>query len=200
MPASNDPAYWDEQAATFDAEPDHGLSAGDTREAWRTCLSRWLPPLPCTVADLGCGTGSLTLLAAELGHRAIGVDFAEAMVERARAKAELANVHVRYLRGDASRPPLLPGIADVILLRHVLWALPDPVGAVARWADLMTAGGSFVLIEGRWSTGSGLRWGEVTALLETHCDDVTVEELTDPVLWGGDIDDQRYVVRGSLRS
>lgn len=200
MTAGDDPAYWDDQAATYDAQPDHGLGARDTREAWRALLVRWLPEEPCTVADLGCGTGSLTLLAAELGHRVTGVDFADAMVERARDKAERAQVHVRYVRGDASRPPLLPGITDVILLRHVLWALPDPVDAVARWASLMAPGGSFLLVEGSWSTGAGLRPEEVTALLELHCVDVTVEELSDPVLWGGDIDDQRYVVRGSLRS
>lgn len=128
-----------------------------------------------------------------------GIDFADAMVERARTKAEQAGVPVRFVHGDASRPPLLPGVTDVILVRHLVWALPDPVDAVAHWVTLMAPGGSFVLVEGSWSTGAGLRAEEVVALVEPHCVDVTVEQLDDPVLWGGDIDDQRYVVRATLR-
>ncbi|MDQ3627688.1 MAG: class I SAM-dependent methyltransferase [Actinomycetota bacterium] len=200
MAGSDDAAYWDELAATFDAQPDHGLSAQGTREAWRECLERWLPAPPCAVVDLGCGTGSLALLAAELGHRVTGIDFADAMVQRAQAKAERAGVHVRFVRGDASRPPLLPGSTDVILVRHLLWALPVPADALAYWVTLMAPGGSFVLVEGSWSTGVGLRAEEVEALVEPHCEQVTVEQLADPFLWGGVVEDERYVVRGAVRS
>ena len=67
-------AYWDEAADAFDAEPDHGLWDEAVREAWALRLRRWLPPPPGAVLDLGCGTGSLALLAVEAGHRVVGVD------------------------------------------------------------------------------------------------------------------------------
>ena len=88
-------AYWNDYADAYDAEPDHGLGDPATREAWRLLLERWLPAQPSDVADLACGTGSLTALVAGLGHRVMGVDLAGNMVDRARAKtAQL---------GDASR-------------------------------------------------------------------------------------------------
>ena len=101
----------------------------------------------------GCGTGTLSLLLAEEGHAVTGVDFSPAMVERARAKAgHVAAFHV----GDAAEPPLEPAAYDVVLSRHVLWALPDPAAALERWIGLLGAGGRLVLVEGRWHTGGGL--------------------------------------------
>ena len=62
-------AYWDNQAATFDEQPDHGLRDPHVRAAWEQLLLPRLPPAPAMVADLGCGTGSLSVL---LDGRAAG--------------------------------------------------------------------------------------------------------------------------------
>src|SRR6201995_958193 len=51
-------AFWDEQAAAFDTEPDHGLRDPVVRAAWAALLHELLPPAPAAVVDLGCGTGS----------------------------------------------------------------------------------------------------------------------------------------------
>lgn len=195
---TSSPAYWSGLAPRYDEDADHGLTRDDVRDAWRTAMGAWLPPHPCDVADLGCGTGSLSILAAQHGHRVTGVDFAEAMIERANDKADEAGVTARFLVGDASAPPLPSESADVILVRHVLWALPDPEAAVRTWASLLRPGGSFVLVEGSWSTGAGLAHHRVTGLLEPYAREISVEKLTDPVFWGGEIDDDRYVVRASL--
>lgn len=48
------------------------------------------------------------------------------MVAAARAKARAAGVAASFARGDAAAPPYPAGSADVVLSRHVLWALPDP--------------------------------------------------------------------------
>jgi ubiquinone/menaquinone biosynthesis C-methylase UbiE len=195
---SRSPAYWSAAAATYDRAADHGLTDADVREAWRRQLVAWLPEPPASMASLGCGTGSLALLAAEAGHHVTGVDFAAAMIERARAKADDAGVPVRYLVGDAARPPILAGTVDVILLRHVLWVLPDPADAIAHWVTLLRPDGRFVFVEGEWSTGAGLTLDRVAELLEQHCARIEVEPLPDPMLWGGPIHDERYVVRGWL--
>jgi hypothetical protein len=84
------------------------------------------------------------------------------------------------------------------MLRHVLWVLPDRPRAIAQWVTLIRPGGRFVFIEGEWSTGGGLASQRVVELLAPHCARVEVEPLPDPVLWGGPIDDDRYVVRGWL--
>lgn len=91
---------WDNAADTFDREPDHGLLDPVVRAAWDERLSGWLPDRPGDLLDLGCGTGSLSLLAAERGFRVTGVDLSPRMTERARAK--LAGTGAEVLTGDAA--------------------------------------------------------------------------------------------------
>jgi len=186
--------YWDGQAATFDEAADHGLADPAVRDAWRRLLLSLVPAPPARVADLGSGTGSLAVLLAAAGHDVSGVDLAPLMVERATAKAAAAGVPARFRVGDAATPPWPPGSFDVVLARHVLWAMPDPDAALALWVGLLVPGGRLVLVEGRWWTGGGLRAAEVEALVRRHRDEVTVTPLDDPDLWGGPITDERYLV------
>ena len=185
--------YWDAEAARFDEEPDHGLRDPAVRAAWLELLREHLPAPSADVLDLGCGTGSLTLLVAELGHRVAGVDIAPAMVAAARAKLTDAGVPATVELGDAADPPGDAGTYDVVLARHVLWALPDPSAALARWVRLLRPGGRLVLVEGRWSTGGGLTSQETRGLLEPYAAHVTTRPLPDPVFWGGPVDDERYL-------
>jgi ubiquinone/menaquinone biosynthesis C-methylase UbiE len=186
--------FWDREAATFDDEPDHGLLDPAVRAAWSALLERLLPPAPADVADLGCGTGSLSVLLAAAGYGVRGVDVSGEMVAAARAKAEQAGVDIEFVDGDAAAPPYAPGSVDVVLARHVLWALPDPAQALGRWTALLRPGGRLVLIEGRWCTGSGIPAAACQALVLQHRAEALVERLDDPALWGRPIDDERYAL------
>ncbi|GAB2867595.1 hypothetical protein GCM10027026_17010 [Myroides odoratimimus subsp. xuanwuensis] len=77
---------WDREALTFDDEADHGLADPATRAAWRDLLLGVLPAAPARIADLGCGTGTLTRLLVDEGYDVDGVDFSPEMIRRARAK------------------------------------------------------------------------------------------------------------------
>lgn len=191
-----DVARWDAAAATFDEDADHGLRDPRIRAAWRQVLASALPEPPAAVVDLGCGTGSLAVLAAEAGHRVTGVDFSPAMIEQARRKAESAGVAGRFLVGDAAAPPVAPTSVDVVLVRHLLWAMPDPAAALDAWVALLRPGGRLVLIEGSWSTGAGLTADRTSALLNAAGLSGDVVPLVDPALWGRPIDDERYLVVG----
>jgi len=204
--------YWNSYADAYDAEPDHGLGDPATREAWRVLLERWLPPQSSDVADLACGTGSLTALVAGLGHCAVGVDLAGNMVERARAKTAEFGEQVTIRQGDVSAPPFEPASVDVILARHILWTLPDPQAALGRWRSLLRPGGRFLLVEGRWwSVGdehyndeAGMPWAggvravDLAAALDPLVRRIEVVPLTDPVLWGKEIVDERYLLVADL--
>jgi SAM-dependent methyltransferase len=186
--------FWDAQAACFDAEPDHGCTDPETRAAWRALLAEALPAPPARVADLGCGTGTLSVLLAEEGHTVTGLDLAPAMVADARAKAARHVVGASFGVGDVADPNLPVGAYDVVLSRHVVWALPDPEAALRRWLRLLRPGGRLVLVEGRWWTGGGLSLAELTAVLTPLAGIVTHRLLPDPALWGRALTDERYLV------
>ena len=183
---------WDEAAATFDQAADHGLTDPHVRTAWSELLRSTLPPAPARVADLGCGTGSIAILASELGHWVDGIDFSEEMLLAARRKS-VGLRDVTFSHGDAACPNLVEGTYDAVVCRHVLWALPDPAAALARWDRLLRPGGRLILIEGRWSTGSGLGSSQTAQLLRDLGCAPTIIPLNDPQYWGGPIDDERYL-------
>lgn len=206
-------AFWDAAADSFDEEADHGLRAPRVRDAWAARLASWLPSPPTDVLDLGCGTGSLSLLLAQHGHRVIGIDLSPRMVEHARHKLATADLDARVLVGDAADPPPLGHDVDVVLVRHLLWTLPDPTAALRRWITLSRPGGRLVLIEGRWNTtaddtyieaSGSLPWtGGVTAqtlagTLQPLVTDLRIEPLTDPRLWGRVKNDERYAIIATI--
>ncbi|MFL1380904.1 MULTISPECIES: class I SAM-dependent methyltransferase [unclassified Nocardiopsis] len=204
-------AYWDAAADGFDDEPDHGLRHAAVRDAWAAHLSSWLPAPPADVLDVGCGTGSLSLLAAESGHRVTGIDLAPRMVDRARAKLAAAGLPGRFRRGDAADPPTGEDTFDAVLSRHLVWTLPDPVSALRHWVARLRPGGTLVLVEGRWRQAGGaapyvpgaraLPWnGGITAedladAVRPLVADLRVEHLHDePALWGRAVTDERYAL------
>jgi SAM-dependent methyltransferase len=190
---------WDHYAETFDAEPDHGLEDPDVRAAWADLVLPQLPSAPAAVADIGCGTGTLSVLLALAGYPVKGIDTSPRMLEVARRKAAGAGVDVAFEHADAADPPYPPATFDAVVVRHVLWALPDPGAAVERWAALLRPGGVLLLVEGCWSTGSGLSAGECEQLVLPHLESVTVRRLEDPALWGRPVDDERFLLRALSR-
>jgi SAM-dependent methyltransferase len=196
---------WDGEAATFDEAADHGLRDPAVRQAWRELLLSVLPPVvpeegaqrpsrraPARIADLGCGTGTLTLLLAAEGYAVDGVGFSPEMVRRARAREPTCQV--TFAEADADDPPLDPGVYDVVLCRHVLWAMPDPPATLRRWIDLLCSGGRLVLVEGSWSTGAGLSAARTVELVEATGREAELRLLPEATYWGREIDDERYLV------
>jgi len=186
-------ALWDHEAETFDEAADHGLRDPDTRTAWQRLLLPLLPEHPQAVADLGCGTGTLTILLAQAGHHVHGVDFSPQMLDIARNKAKNVAPAPRFTEGDVAAPALPAGSFDVVLSRHVLWAMPDPQAALLSWSRLLRPGGQLLLVEGNWSTGAGLTANQTMSLLRQLGGDTELHNLDDPALWGRQITDERYL-------
>ncbi|BFO20224.1 hypothetical protein SHKM778_66120 [Streptomyces sp. KM77-8] len=94
-----------------------------------------------------------------------GVDRSPAMLALAREK--LAGHDAVFLVGDATAPPVGERRYDAVLVRHVLWTLPEPDRALRHWRELLRPGGRLVLVEGVWGTVSpvGIPADRLTALL-----------------------------------
>ena len=187
--------YWDQAAATFDQEPDHGLRNPRVRDAWTALLRSWLPGSGAAILDAGCGTGSLSVVMAGLGHHVTGIDLSPTMIAQARAKTLAEGMSINFHVMDAAAPQFAPQSFDVILCRHLLWMFPQPAQVLARWVNLLKPGGRLIMVEGYWETGGGLHAEEVIAALPAAVSTVSVQTLCDqPDLWGKNVTDERFVV------
>jgi 2-polyprenyl-3-methyl-5-hydroxy-6-metoxy-1,4-benzoquinol methylase len=191
---------WGRAAATFDDEPDHGLRDPVVRQAWTEMLRKLLPANRAAILDAGCGTGSLSIVLAGLGHAVTGIDLSPAMISLARAKAAAGGHSIAFQVMDAAQPQLAQGQFDVIVCRHLLWALPGPAQVLERWVELLRPGGRLVLIKGRWGTGAGLAAQAILGLLPSSAVHGAVQDLShQPELWGREVADERYAVIADVR-
>ena len=100
-----------------------------------------------TVLDLGSGAGNDVFVARALvgeQGRVIGVDFAEAMIEKARANAaKLGAANVAFRLGDIEALPVSDGEVDVVISNCVLNLVPDKARAFAEMYRVLRPGGHF---------------------------------------------------------
>jgi ubiquinone/menaquinone biosynthesis C-methylase UbiE len=193
MSSEADIEAWNAEADSFDEAPDHGLLDATVRSAWERLLLEKLPGVPARIADLGCGTGTLSVLLADSGHHVEGLDFSPEMIRRAETKAA-GQPRAKFIQGDAQDPPLMPGSYDVVLCRHVLWAMPEPAVALSRWIELLKPPGILLLVEGRWSNSVGLTADQTVALVRATGRSAELTVMSDAVYWGRDTHDDRYLV------
>lgn len=141
--------FWDRDAATYDRAVSHAVSDPLEKAAWRAALRRALPEPGARVLDVGAGTGSLSLLAAELGYRVTGLDLSSGMLAQARRKASERGLEVEFVEAPATEPPAGP--FDAVIERHLIWTTPDPVAALTAWREV-TPGGRLAMFEGVWGS------------------------------------------------
>jgi ubiquinone/menaquinone biosynthesis C-methylase UbiE len=111
-----------------------------------------------TVADLGCGTGAVSISAARIVHpaRVSGIDSSAAMVIQAKQRAEAAGVgNVLFWCEDAVSPSLAPGTFDAVLSSMVVAYLPRPSVALHAWRDLLKPGGTLAF---SWVQAEDRHW------------------------------------------
>jgi 2-polyprenyl-3-methyl-5-hydroxy-6-metoxy-1,4-benzoquinol methylase len=120
-------------------------------------VSSWLPALEgmveklergATVADVGCGHGSSTIVMARAfpNSRFVGFDYHAPSIECAREAAASMGVaaNTRFEVADAKN---FEGRFDLIAFFDCLHDLGDPVGAAAHVRESLTPGGSWMIVE-----------------------------------------------------
>jgi ubiquinone/menaquinone biosynthesis C-methylase UbiE len=145
---------WDVSSETYDSQEGHGIQSEVERDAWKQHFRSLLPSRRLEVLDVGCGTGEIGLLFAELGHHVTGLDLSDKMITRARDKASKKGFEVTFKKGDAEAPPFEAETFDVVVNRHLLWTLPHPDTAVRSWGSLLKKGGVLIVVDGLWNDGS----------------------------------------------
>lgn len=103
------------------------------------------------VVDLGCGTGMVTQLLAELvgpTGEVVGVDYSGAQVEQARALLPAAFTNVRFIQASATDTGLPRESFDLVYCRFLLIHLADPQSALSEMRDLLKSGGIIACEDG----------------------------------------------------
>lgn len=141
--------YWSARAATFDTQVGHEIFSEEERQAWRALFLRHLGPGNGRRAlDLASGTGVISHLLHGLDFDVTGLDWSEAMLAQARAKAEKRGANIRFVMGDAERTLEKPDSYDVLVTRHLVWTLVDPRAAFREWHNLLKPGGRLLIVDG----------------------------------------------------
>ncbi len=192
---------WNAEAANFDNQPDHGLRDPLVLAAWTTLLRENLPPKPTELLDIGCGTGSLSIVLTALGCTVTGIDLSPEMITIAQTKARSAHQAIQFHVMDAAFPEFPPQRFDVVLCRHILWALPEPDQVLERWVRLLKPSGRIILIEGFWHTGAGLHSQQIIDVLPASLIHISVQNLSHHTdLWGHKVEDERYLIRADRQA
>lgn len=205
--------YWNERADTYDDDSHHALHGKEQHAAWLSVLRAWTDDLPQQTLDIGCGTGVISLLLAELGHDVTGIDCSVEMLEKAREKAHQTDFNPEFHVGDAERLEQSDNTYDLVTARHLIWTLPSPGQAIGEWCRVLRPGGSIILIEGHWEFSGafdgyedihedlplydGRPPEELSELLSEHgVENIEYEPLMDRALCGEQPDYEQYIISG----
>lgn len=116
--------------------------------------------------DVGAATGAFLLEARDAGFAVAGVEPADAVASRARARG------LDVATGTAETFERAPGSVDVLTCSDVLEHLVDPVAALRRFRAALAPDGLLVLsvpdFGGLWARASGARWPFVTPREHLH--------------------------------
>jgi ubiquinone/menaquinone biosynthesis C-methylase UbiE len=123
------------------------------------------------VVDVACGTGLVTVRAAEAvgpSGLVVGTDIAGQMVARTQAAADARGLHhVRTARLDAEDLRGLPEASfDAALCALGLMYVPDPARALAEMARLLTSGGRAVVAV--WGRRERCGWAPLFEIVDAR--------------------------------
>lgn len=118
----------------------------------------WIPALDgvkaklergATVADVGCGHGSSTILMAKAypNSRFYGFDYHGPSIERAREEAQKAGVGDRIVFERASAKDFPEQKYDLVTMFDCLHDMGDPVGAGKHVRESLARDGSWMIVE-----------------------------------------------------
>ncbi len=144
---------WDKSAGQYDLHVSHGVKTDEEKQLWKDAFQKVLPAGRLRILDVGCGTGAMGLILAEMGHDVTGIDISEGMMDVGRKKNAARGLSMIFQEGDAENPPFDDDSFDVVVNRHLLWTLPHPDIALASWKRVVRPKGCVIVIDGVWDDG-----------------------------------------------
>ncbi len=152
-------AAWERNAAFWDEWMDEDGNDFQRLLVWEP-TERLLDIRPGErVLDVACGNGNFARRLANRGTRVVGIDFAEAMIERARAYPEIPEGGIEYAVVDVTNREELAVLAgepfDVAVANMALMDIADIGPLMEFLAKNLRPGGRFVFSVTHPLTGTG---------------------------------------------
>lgn len=110
---------------------------------WRRLAAAAVVRPGARVLDACCGTGDLALAARDAGGAVTGLDFAERMLERARAKAP----DIEWVLGDVLELPFRDESFDAVTIGFGLRNVDDRARALGEVRRVLRPGGRVAILE-----------------------------------------------------
>jgi len=137
-----------------------------------------LPPSPCHLLDVACGTGNLAIPAAKRGAAVTGVDIAPNLLVQARERAAVEGLTITFDEGDAEALPYPNASFDVVVTMFGAMFAPRPELVASELARVLKPGG--LLAMANWNPASFT--GKMFRLGAQHAP--PPPGIAPPVLWG----------------
>ena len=112
-------------------------------QRWRRKTVRAVVEPGDRVLDAACGTGDLAIIAAKAGAIVTGLDFSEAMLERARRKS----TDIEWIRGDLLALPFEDDTFDSATVGFGIRNVADLPGSIAELRRVLRPGGRLAILE-----------------------------------------------------
>ncbi|MFL6014264.1 MAG: class I SAM-dependent methyltransferase [Gaiellaceae bacterium] len=112
-------------------------------QRWRRATAKAVVEPGDRVLDAACGTGDLAVIAARAGGKVTGLDFSEAMLERARRKAP----ELDWVRGDLLALPFEDESFDAATVGFGVRNVADLPGALEELRRVLKPGGRLGILE-----------------------------------------------------
>ncbi|MGF1458498.1 MAG: class I SAM-dependent methyltransferase [Leptolyngbyaceae cyanobacterium] len=147
-------------AITYDPITQYVLPPGET---WvRESLVKAIQGNPRRILDLGCGTGTTTLMLKRRFPEAevVGLDLSPQMLVIAHKKAQEAGLDIMFRHGDASTTGLDTETFDVVSATLLLHETPPAIAKMILQEGfrLLRAGGQILILDGNQQTLRAVDW------------------------------------------
>lgn len=141
--------FWSERAATFDLSVGHEVFSEAERRGWHRLIRKHLGEgQKRPLLDLACGTAVISHLMNDMGFQVTGLDWSDAMLAQARAKAAKRGTDIRFIVRDAENTGEPTDSYEAITNRHLVWTLVDVPAAFAEWHRVLKPGGRLLIVDG----------------------------------------------------
>jgi ubiquinone/menaquinone biosynthesis C-methylase UbiE len=159
---------------------DYGRFATYMEPGASEILKGWHLPPGCSMLDVACGAGQISILASRAGINVTGVDIAPNSIDSARARAESEGLDAKFDEGDAESLPYADETFDVVTTLVGAMFAPQPEKVAREFVRVCKPGGRMLMVN--WTPEGFV--GQMFKTLGRHVPPPS--DVPPPVLWGNE--------------